>query len=134
MTLRRGQPPLGSGAQARRRDGLRLFGGSLRETCEEVPRGLGYVQINEDGRTVMQETSVFGASPRQYRTIFYIFAVDKNDRRSALGEFSDMTIVATLGGRALQYIGSRRCDCNLPSVGPGLKGIGLSLALGMSSI
>ena len=128
VILRRGNPLLGTGAQARDWDGLRLLGGSLRDTFEDVARGLGYVQLHEEGRTVMQEMRVFGASPRAYRTTFCIFAVDGNDMRSALEEFGEQMSRDFRGGRSallrdldrtLQFMGSSLEQCNLPPVGRG---------------
>lgn len=127
MILRRGNPPLGTGAQARNWDGLQFLGGRLRDTFEEVARGLGYVQLNEEGGFVMQEMRAFGTSPRAYRaTFFCIFAVDGNDMRSALGEFGDEISRDFQGGcdallrdlsRTLQLMGWSLLDYNLPSAG-----------------
>ena len=87
VILRRGNPLLGSGPPARSWDERRFVGGTLRPTFEEVARALGYVELNEEGRTVTQEMRVFGANPDTFRTTFCIFEVDGNEMRASLHEF-----------------------------------------------
>ncbi|CAN0162801.1 unnamed protein product, partial [Ectocarpus fasciculatus] len=128
VVLRRGNPPLGDGAQSRTWEDLRTVHGRQARTYEEVARALGYVQLHEEGRTVMQEMTVFGASPRSFRTTFCMFAVDGNDMSAALDEFGD-TMSRDLRGRrdlllvelrrTLEFMGSSLERCNLPSVGRG---------------
>lgn len=130
VVLRRGNPPLGDGAQARTWEDLRTVDGRVARTYEEVARSLGYVQLHEEGRTVMQEMVVFGASPRSLRNTFCMFAVDGNDMSTALEEFGD-TMSRDLRGRrdlllvelrrTLEFMGSSLERCNLPSVGRGTE-------------
>lgn len=127
--LRRRNPPLGTGARARGWDGLRFFGGRASPlTFEEVVRGLGYVQLNEGGRIVMQEMRVVGACLCVDKATFCVFAVEGNNMPYALDAFGDemghdfwrgrKTLLRGLG-RTLQLMRPSLRDYSLPSVGLG---------------